>query len=459
MTSAKSLIIIGGGVAGYVAAIRAAQLGGQVTLVEKDALGGTCLNRGCIPTKALLQSAAVLWQTKRAADFGVKVSPPTLDFGTVARRKDAIVQQLVAGVTTLMKKNKVRVIKGSGTIVAPGRVKVDSGEEISGDAILVATGSRPATVPIPGVDQPGVITSDQALALTELPASVVIIGGGVIGLEFAQLWHRLGVKVTVVEMMPQVLPNEDSEVAKMLEALLTDEGIAIFTGARVNAIKTASSGQVVAFTSQDEAREVTAERVMVAVGRRPNSDNLGLEALGVSLEKGNIVVDEYLATGVAGVYAAGDVLGGIMLAHKAMADGRVAAQNALGSPTEADYRAVPRCVYTSPEVAAVGLTESQAKAKYPRVQVGRFPFKANGKALILGESEGMVKVIADAEYGELLGVAILGPHATDLIAEATLGISLEATFKDLAGAIHAHPTLAEAVMEAALAVEGGAVHL
>lgn len=457
----ERVVVIGGGSAGYTAAIRAAQLGAKVTLIEKDTLGGTCLNRGCISTKSLLQSASVLWQIKKADAFGISVENPQLDFISVSKRKREVIKQLVDGVGSLMRKNQIRVINGAGTIVGHGKVRVvgSNEAELEADKIIIASGSEPASAPIEGIDGEGVINSDAALTIEQLPKSIIIIGGGAIGLEFAQIFHRMDTKVTIIEMMPQILPDEDVEIAQMLEQILGSEGIDIFTNAEVHSIETNEQGDKTVSFSTNKEKKLAASKVLIAVGRRPYTKDLGLEKLGIVLDKGRIVVDRYMETNAKDVYAAGDVVGGVMLAHVAMAEGKCAAQNAMGIDLEMNYRAVPRCIYTCPEVAAVGLTESQARAKSDKIKIGKFPFRANGKAVICNEISGMVKFIAEAQYGQVLGVQIIGPHATEMIAEAVLGIQLEATLEDFASTIHAHPTLSESVMEAALGVEGKCIHI
>jgi len=462
MADSKNIIVIGGGPGGYVAAIRAAQLGAQVVLVEKGALGGTCVNWGCIPTKALLRSAEVLSLAKKAETFGVIIEKVSLDFASAMKWKESTIKRSVSGITSLMRKNKVKVIKGTGAIIDPKTVRViESKEEIKGDSIIIATGSKTATVPIKGIDGQGVMTSDDALVMDQLPQSVLIVGGGVVGLEFAQVLGRMGAKVTVVEMMPQVLPGEDAEVAQMLTEVLKKGGIEIYSGATITSIEDAKpDGKKASFTTADGSKEEkTVEKVLVAVGRRPNTDDLGIEKLGVAMEKGRIVVNERMETSVPGIYAIGDVVGGVMLAHVAMVEGKCAVENAMGLSSKADYLAVPRCIYTSPEVAAVGLTEADAKKEYQDIRVGRFPFIANGRASTLNEAEGLVKIVTDAKYGQILGVQILGPEASELIAEVVLAMQLEATPEEIASCIHAHPTLSEAIMEAALNVDGKALNI
>lgn len=456
----KDILIVGGGSGGYVAAIRAAQLGAEVALIEKDTLGGTCLNRGCIPTKCLLQSASVLQQIRKADSFGVSVESSSLDFKAVSTRKQEVVKQLVGGVSLLMAKNKITVIKGSGAIAGRGKVQVVGDEEkmIKANKIIIATGSEPASLPIEGINQQGVINSDEALAMEQIPKNMIIIGGGVIGLEFAQIFHRMNTKVTVIEMTPQVLPNEDTEIARMLEGILRREGIDIYTSAQVHSIRANEQGdKTVLFITRQGESKLVANKVLITVGRHPYIKDSGLEKLGIALDRGRIIVNERMETNATDVYAIGDVIGGAMLAHVAMAEGRCAAQNAMGIDSEMDYRAVPRCIWTCPEVAAVGLTEKDAREKYDNVRVGKFPFRASGKALIFDETDGMVKIITE-EKGQILGVHIIGPRATSLIAEATLAMKLDATAEDIKLTMHAHPTLSEAFWEAGLDVSGETIH-
>jgi dihydrolipoamide dehydrogenase len=458
----KNIIVIGSGVCGYVAAIRAAQLGAKATVIERaDTLGGTCLNRGCIPTKALLKSAEVLSLAKGAATFGVHIDKAWIDLPLAMKWKGATVSRLVNGVNSLMRKNKIAVVKGTATIIDPQTVMIlESKEKIKGNNILIATGSKPLKIPIKGIDEPGIMTSDDALALERLPQSMLIIGGGVVGLEFAQIFARMGAKVSVVEMMPQILPAEDAEVAGALERALKKEGIEIITEAKVTAIATKGEEKKVSFTTKDgTAYERVVGGVLVAVGRGPNTDDLGAEKLGISLDKGRIVVNEKMETNIPGIYAAGDVVGRMMLAHVAMEEGKCAVENIMGVSSRVNYQVVPRCTYTSPEVAAVGLTEAEAKKKYPDVKVGRFPFVGSGRALTINQTEGMVKFVVDAKYGEILGVHILGPEASELIAEAVLAMQMETTYKDIGSCIHAHPTLSEAMMEGALAVDGKTINI
>ena len=458
----SDVVIIGGGPAGYVAAIRASQLGGKVILIEKDSLGGTCLNRGCIPTKALLHSVEVLESVRKGKDYGINAGELIIDFTKIMNRKNTVVKTLVSGVQYLMRNNAIEVIKGTGKVISPTEVEVDDGqkENIKTDKIILTPGSIPSVVPIPGVDGPGVITSDDALQLSEIPQTLLVIGGGAIGVEFATIFAKLGTKVTIVEMLPQIIPTEDQELAVSLKQALEKDGIKIFTGTQVSRIEDDPEGnKLVSVVTGEGEQKLTAELVLVAVGRKPNIEGLGLEKIGIKTERGSIVVNERMETNIPGIYAAGDAIGGILLAHVASAEGEVAVENALGKDSVMDYRVVPRCIYTMPEVAAVGLTESQAKEKGLNLKVGKFPFTANPRALILGQPNGFVKVLSDAKSGEIFGVHIFGPQATELISEAALAMKMGATASEISSTIHAHPTLSEAIKETALDVERIAVHI
>jgi len=458
----SDVVIVGGGPAGYVAAIRASQLGGKVILIEKDALGGTCLNRGCIPTKALLHSVEILESARRGKDYGINAGELIIDFTKIMNRKDTVVNTLVTGVQYLMKSNAIEVIKGTGKLISPTEVEVDSGQQeaVRATGIVLAPGSVPSTVPIPGVDGSGVITSDDALQLSEIPQSLLVIGGGAIGVEFATIFAKLGTKVTIVEMLPQIIPAEDHELSMSLKRVLERDGIKIFTSAQVSRIEDDPEGdKLVSVVTGEGEQKLTAELVLVAVGRKPNIEGLGLERVGIKTERGSITVNDRMETNIPGIYAAGDAIGGILLAHVASAEGEVAVENALGKDSMIDYKVVPRCIYTMPEVAAVGLTESQAREEGLNLKVGRFPFTANPRALILGQPDGFVKVLSDAKSEEIFGVHIFGPQATELISEATLAIKMEATVSEISSTIHAHPTLSEAIRETALDAEGIAVHM
>ena len=454
------IVIIGGGPGGYVAAIRAAQLGGKVALVEKDRVGGICLNRGCIPTKALVRSVEVLQLVDEAPAFGVIVEEPAFDFARIMARKDEVVARLVGGVERLLKAHKVKVISGTATIPQPGLVLVNAANgdhRLATEDIVIATGSVPARPPIAGLDAPGVLTSAEVLELEEAPDSLAVIGGGVIGLEFASIFHALGTKVTVLEMLPTLLPTVDSGLARRYKSYLQRGGVEVHLRARVEEISPKGNGLEVRVA--DSSEEIEAEKVLVATGRAPYTEGLGLEELGVKRERGAIVVDEHMSTNVPGLHAIGDVTGGIMLAHLASRQGEVAVENILGHPVAMDYRAVPNCVYTLPEIAGVGLTEQEAKAEGLDYKIASFPFSASGRALTIGETTGMVKLVCESASGKVWGMHIMGPQASDLIAEGTLAIQMGATAKDIAETIHAHPTLSEAIMEAAKAAAfGQAIH-
>jgi len=486
MEGRYDIAIIGGGPGGYVAAIRVAQLGAKVALVEKDRLGGVCLNRGCIPTKALVKSIELLNQLKEAHKLGVIAGEAAFDFASMMAHKKEVVEKLVAGVGALMRANKIEVLRGTGQFLKPGLVRVSgeegSAQDIAADKIIIATGSVSARPPIPGLDLPGVLTSDDVLELEEVPTDMVIVGGGVIGIEFATIFNALGTKVTIIEMLPRILLPVDHELARRYGQLLKGRGVEVHLNSPVKEIKPKDGRLLVRFEApkgevthplaavkenslhpQTSERmrqgEVEAEKALVATGRTPYTAALNLEELGVKVERRAIVVDECLRTSVPDIYAIGDVTGGIMLAHVASYEGEVAAENALGHARQMDYSVVPNCVFSMPEIAGVGFTEEEAKEKGLVYKVSRFPFRASGRALTMGETEGLVKMICEGGTGQVLGLHIIGPHATDLIAEGALAIRLGATARDIAETIHAHPTLPEAVMEAALGQLGGSIHI
>jgi dihydrolipoamide dehydrogenase len=454
----RKVTIIGGGPGGYPAAFILAQQGAQVTLIEKDKLGGTCLNRGCIPTKVLLEASHALRQMKTAQRMGIRVKEVDLDYSILGKHKDSVVEGLVKGVERLCQVRKIRVVKGTGVFEASRTVRIqESGEAFKGDAVILATGSVPARIPVSGADGPGVINSDQALSLALVPSSMVIIGAGYIGLEFAQIFYGLGAKVTVLEVLPQALPNEDKDVANELERSLKQEGIHVLTEVTVKGISGEEGSKKVHYAFKGQDHTLEAALVMLAVGRRPSTEGLGLEKAGVKTEKGRVVVNPFMETSVPGIYAIGDAIGGIMLAHVATAEGLTAAENILGKRHSLDYKAVPRCIYTCPEAASVGLTEAEAMKKYGEILVGRFPLHASGKARIMGGS-GFAKVIAEKQYRGIVGVHLVGPHVTEMIAEAGAVMNLECTGEELAHTIHPHPTISEMIMEAAMAVEGYKIH-
>jgi dihydrolipoamide dehydrogenase len=396
---------------------------------------------------------------KESETFGVRCKGFEVDFGAVMARKNSVVARLTRGVGALLKAKKVNVILGTASFVDPKTVQIEeSGEKIQGDAVLIASGSKPGRIPIEGIDGPDVMDSNQVLAMNALPKSAVIIGGGGIGVEFAQFLVAMGTEVTILEMMPGLVPGTDREIAAILQKQIAAAGVKVVTGAAVKGIARRKQENTVTFAVGDRTETVSAEKVLLTVGRKPDCSLLNLDRVGVRQERGAIVVNEFMETNVPGIYAAGDVVGGIMLAHLASAEGECAVRNILGRREAMNYKAVPCCIYTTPEVASVGLTEEVAR-DHGEIQVGRFSLRGNGKALILNEPDGMVKVIADKRLGEVLGVHIIGPHATDMIAEAVLGMTMEMTAEELAGAIHPHPTVSEAVMEAAMVISGGAIHM
>jgi len=455
--------IIGGGPGGYVAAIKAAHLGLKAVLIEKDKLGGVCLNRGCIPTKALVSTAELLNQLQRVEEFGVQVKDYSFDFPAIMKRKEMIAQRLSSGVGQLMKANQIRVIQGEGNILEPGVVEVinieGKKELIKTENIIIATGSSVMKIPIPGLENEGVIDSDGALSLSELPTRMIIIGGGVIGIEFAGIFKAMGVEVTVVEMLPRILLPIDEEISNRLTFILKRQGIKIITNSKVEGIEKTNQNLEVLISNLEGKQRLETEKVLLAAGRVPDFGNINVQKLGIELEGRAIKVDQKMRTNIPGIYAVGDVVGKIMLAHVAFREGIVAVENISGKEVLMDYKVVPNCVFSLPEVASVGLTEEEARKKYDQIKVSKFPYIANGKALGMGETEGMVKIIADSDTSELLGLHILGAHASDLIAEGTLALSMEATAEEIVNTIHAHPTLAETIAEAAEGIIGRPIHL
>jgi dihydrolipoamide dehydrogenase len=448
------LTVVGSGPGGYVAAIHAARLGGRVAILEQkeSEWGGTCLNWGCIPTKALIQSAEVLQAVRRAGEFGVRVGEPEVDWPSMQARKDRVVTGLRAGVRRLLKANGVEMVTARGRLLGGTRVSAD-GRELDSRHVLLAPGSLVALPPFPGAELG--LTSDTILGLEQLPESLLIIGGGVVGMEFAGVFDLLGTQVTVVEMLDQLLAPLDPEVAGRFQQLMGRRGVRFHLGARVEAIERAGAG----FKVRSSAGDLEAEQVLVATGRRPNTADLGLEAAGVATDRSAIAVDQHLRTNQEGIYAIGDATGISMLAHTASYQGELAVTNALAEKRiSADYTSIPACVYTDPEIAYVGTSEAKARAEGVEARVGQFPFSALGRAQVLGETQGLVKVVADAE-GYLLGVTIMGPRATDLIAEAALALNQGLSAAELAHTVHAHPTLPEALAEAALDVDRRAVHI
>lgn len=458
------LAVIGGGPGGYVAAIRAAQLGAEVTLIEKNAMGGTCLNVGCIPTKALIHSADLYHEIQKdAAKNGILVGEVSIDFAAMQKRKQTVVKQLVNGVGGLMGANGIQVIKGTAKMKGAAEVEVETAEgteSLSFDKVLIASGSVPSAVPIPGHDMDGVVDSTGALNFEEIPKSLCIIGGGVIGIEMAHVYQRLGTKVTIVEMLPEILMNLDADITAPIKKLFKKNKVDILLETKVGSIEKTEEGLLVNMTDKEgTAKSVTAEKVLMCVGRKPQTAELGLEEIGVTTERGRIVVDENYQTNVENLYAIGDCIGGIMLAHVASAEGIAAVEKMMGQESHIDFRTVPSCVYTSPELSGVGLTEKEAIAKGVNYEVGKFPLVGNGKSLIIGETSGLVKIIADKETGEVLGMHMCGPNATELIVEGALAIHKKATVEDLLATVHAHPSVGESLQEAAHAVFGNALNM
>ncbi|MDE2483986.1 MAG: dihydrolipoyl dehydrogenase [candidate division NC10 bacterium] len=460
------LAVVGAGPGGYVASVRAAQLGMRVALVERDRLGGVCLNWGCIPTKALLQSSQVLSLMRRAGEFGIHANDLRADFSAAVKRSREKAERLSKGIEYLMRKNKVVVFSGEARLTSAKELEMTGGDgktsgTIRAERILLATGSRSRLLPDVTVDGKVVLTSTEAMLLNRAPASMIIIGAGAIGVEFADIYHAYGTTVTLVELLPTILPYEDEEITALLHRALTKKGIKILTNTSVERVTVEAGKAKVRVSSNGERQELLGETVLVAVGRMPNSEVGGLKELGVARKNGFVAVNEWMESSVPGIYAIGDLIGAPLLAHKASHDGIVAVEKMakLDDVTPMDPRRIPSCTYCHPQVASIGLTEAKAKAKGYTIRIGRFPFSASGMAITLGETEGMVKVIADATHGEILGVHIIGAHATELIAEAGLAITLEATPEDIARSIHAHPTLSEAMGEAALAAIGRALHV
>jgi len=447
-----------------VAAIRASQLGKRVVLVERSDLGGVCLNWGCIPTKAILRSADVLGTITEGARFGIGVRGVEVDFPQVIKRSREIAGKLSAGVSLLMKKNKITTVKGRGRLVDNRTVEVThqdgSTSNISGDNVLVATGARPRELPGMEIDGETVIGSRGALALDRIPESIAIIGAGAIGVEFAHIYQAFGARVTLIELLPAVLPTADPDVSKELTRAFKRRKMTILTGARVEGLERVDAGAVLTVSRGDKEQVVEVEKVLLATGVRPNIEGLGLEEVGVALDHGWIKVDEFYRTNVEGVYAIGDVIGDPCLAHAASAEAVRAVEKIAGlDVTPLEYTSVPACVYCSPQVASVGYTEPDAIEAGYSVKVGRFPLRASGKALALGEPVGFVKVVLDEKYGEILGCHIVGPEATELISELTLARTAEMTYREVLATVHPHPTLSEAIHEATGAAVGEALHL
>ncbi|MBI4300198.1 MAG: dihydrolipoyl dehydrogenase [Chloroflexi bacterium] len=455
------VVVIGGGPGGYVAAIRAGQLGLRAAVVEREAVGGVCLNWGCIPTKALLHCADLLNMLQHADALGISFDNLRHDYGQATARSRKIVDRFVKGVEFLLKKNKVELVRGDGYIAGPGEVRLRNDSRIlrTGN-VIIATGASARSLPGIAVDGHTVITSREAVVLAEVPKRAVVIGAGAIGVEFAHLWRSYGSEVTMLEMLPHILPLEDEEISQVLEKSFTSRGIKLYTGARVEKLEIRDdSAKIIASTARGEV-QVEGDKVLIAVGVAGNSGGIGLEEEGVVIERSFIEIDERMATNVSGVYAVGDVTGPPLLAHVASAQGVAAAEAIAGrQPAKLVYHNMPRATYCHPQVASLGLTEAEAISRGHNVKVGKFPFRANGRAMTMEETGGLVKVIADAKYGDLLGVHMIGPEVSELLGELSLATKLESTNLEIGRSVHPHPSLSEALMEAALAVDGEAIHI
>jgi dihydrolipoamide dehydrogenase len=467
MAAAYDLVVIGTGPGGYVCAIRAAQLGLKVAVVEKRKThGGTCLNVGCIPSKALLHASEMFEEAGHTFEkLGIVVGKPKLDLKAMMAHKQETIDANVTGVGFLLKKNKIDAFHGTASIPAAGKVVVTAedgkAQEIETRNIVIATGSESAPLPGVTIDEKTVVTSTGALEIGSVPKELVVVGAGVIGLEIGSVWSRLGAKVTVVEFLDRILPGMDGEVAKQFQRILEKQGFTFQLGSKVTKVETGKKGATVTVepAAGGEAKTLNADIVLVAIGRRPNTDGLGLDKAGVATERGRVVIDDHFKTNVAGIYAIGDVVRGPMLAHKAEDEGVAVAEIIAGKHGHVNYDAIPGIVYTAPEVAAIGKTEEELKAAGVAYKIGKFPFTANGRARAMRHTDGFVKVLADAATDRVLGCHIIGPHAGDLIAEVTVLMEFGGSSEDLARTCHAHPTLAEAVKEAAMAVEKRQIHM
>lgn len=458
------VLVVGGGPGGYTAAIRAAQLGMNTGIIERDKLGGICLNWGCIPSKALLKNAEIMHTFKKAEEWGITYENLQFDFSKIIKRSRGVADRISKGVEYLMKKNKIDYMPGYGTLLGKGAVEMKAEgkptERINAKHIILATGARARSIPGVAIDRKRIITSTEAMTLPEQPKSMIIVGAGAIGMEFAYFYNAIGTKVTVVEMMPTILPVEDRELTKLMETSFKKQGIEILTSTKVDSVKASAKDVTVVVTTPEGKQELKGDVALIAIGVQGNIENVGLENVGVQVEKSHIKIDQDYKTNVAGIYAIGDVIGPPWLAHVASAEGVHCIEAIAGrNPSPIDYTTIPGCTYCQPQIASVGMTEDKAKEAGYELKIGRFPFRPLGKAVAIGETEGMVKLIFDAKYGEILGAHIMGSEATEMIAELVLARKLEATGKDLFHTIHAHPTLSEAVMEAAAAAYGEAINI
>jgi dihydrolipoamide dehydrogenase len=458
------IAIIGGGPGGYVAAIQGAMLGAKVALIEKECVGGTCLNWGCIPTKALVRSSEVFKNIKEAEEYGLYAENVSADMKKVVDRKNGIVQELTGGIEYLLEKHNITLVRGNGKITDKDTVFVLGKKmetTVKAKNIIIASGSKTANIPIPGVDLPKVITSKEALDLDKLPKKLVIVGGGVIGMEFAFMFNNFGVEVSVVEFFDSVLNMLDCDVREEITDIAQERGIKIYAGAKVQEIHNTQDGEyIVSFKKDEQTKYISTEMVLMAVGRTPVTEELGIEEIGIEQneKKRGIKVNERLQTSIPNIYAIGDVTNKVQLAHVASHQGIIAVKNIMGQDCTMNYDVIPGAIFTDPEIASVGISEKAAKEKGLDVVIGKFPLAANGKALTMGEKRGFVKLIKEKESGKIIGGSIIGPHATDLIAEVALAVQNGLTAENIIETIHAHPTTAEAIHEAALSAEGGAIH-
>jgi dihydrolipoamide dehydrogenase len=454
------VVVVGGGPGGYVCAIRAAQLGSGVVLVEKDQLGGTCLNRGCIPTKALLACAETLETIREAGEFGIEVADPVPDLKAMVERKNGISETLRKGIAQLLKANKIEYVQGLAKLTAPGKLVVEKEGgtlEINAEKIILATGSEPAELPTFDFSQPAILTSTSGLDLTDIPKAMIIVGSGVVGSEFATVFNALGTKVTMVELLDRILATEDPRISQQMKRILNKKGIEILTETTIDEISEYSPGGLKAKLSNGTVLE--ADKLLVSIGRSLNTKGIGLEEAGVELGKrGEIVVNDRMETNVPGIYGIGDCVGGILLAHWASFEGVCAAENAMGMESHLDSRVVPACIFTDPEIGSVGLNPAKAEEQGIEVKVGRFMFGGLGKALAMGKAQGFVQLVADASSDVVLGCQVMGPHASDLVHEAALAMKMGITAAQIGSTCHAHPSLAEAMMEAAEAVHDRCIH-
>ena len=461
MDPVYDLVVIGAGPGGYVAAIRAGQLGLKTAIVEREALGGVCLNWGCIPSKALLKNAEILSYFHRAKEFGISFDNFHADFSTAISRSRRVVARNTRGVAFLLRKNNVDQFEGLGRLLDQGRVQVEpEGRVLRSRNLLIATGARPRTIPLLPVDGERIITSRESIVLSDLPKSIAIVGGGAIGVEFAYLYRMYGVDVTVVELLPRLVPAEDEDISAILERSFTRQGINVMTGAAVARSETTTDGVILRIDKGGAEQSLSFDMVLVAVGIQPNNEDIGLEALGVETERGYIQVDDVMATNVPGVFAVGDITGELALAHVASAQAVTAVEHIAGMETQAlDYTFMPRATYCNPQVASFGLTEAQAREQGFDVKTGEFNAQANGKALAMGEPDGIVKLVVDAKYGELLGGHLIGPEVTELLGELSMIRVLEGTTLEMGWAVHPHPSMSEMLREAALSAQGRVLHM